>query len=75
MPHDRESIPVSLPKGLVSKIEEMVRRGEFSSKSEAIRFGARLLVMLEKRLHERAEDYAYEEVVERLRRGKRVLRH
>ena len=76
MPRDRESIPVSLPKGLVGKIEEMVRRGEFSSKSEAIRFGARLLVMLEKRLHERSEDYAYEEVAEGLKRGKKhVSRH
>lgn len=68
---DRESIPVSLPKGLVMEIEEMVKRGEFSSKSEAIRFGTRLLVMLEKRLHERAEDYAYQEIIEGLKRGKK----
>lgn len=68
---DRESIPVSLPKGLVRSIEEMVKRGEFSSKSEAIRFGTRLLVMLDKRLHERSEAYAYEEITEGLKRGKR----
>lgn len=72
---DRESIPVSLPKGIVRGIEEMVKRGEFSSKSEAIRFGARLLVMLEKRLHERAEDYALEEVMEGIKRGRNVPRH
>ena len=75
MPVERQSIPVSLPKGIVEAIEEMVKRGEFSSKSEAIRFGARLLVMLEKRLHERAEDYAYQEAMDGIRRGKNVPRH
>ena len=72
MSSDRESIPVSLPKGIVKELEKMVRRGEFSSKSEAIRFGARLLIMLERRLHERAEDYAVEDVMEGLERGKNV---
>ena len=75
MSTDRESIPVSLPKGIVREIEEMVKKGEFSSKSEAIRFGARLLVMLEKRLHDRAEDYALEEVMEGIKRGRNVPRH
>ena len=70
MPKDRESIAVSLPKGLVSQLEDLVKSGIFSSKSEAIRFGARLLVMMEKRLHERSEDYAYEEITEGLRRGR-----
>jgi len=75
MKADRQSIPVSLPKGVVKEIDEMVRRGEFSSKSEAIRFGARLLIMLEKRLHQRAEDYAFEDAMEGLKRGKNVPRH
>ena len=74
--HDRESIPVSLPKGLAKEIDELVKKGAYSSKSEALRFGARLLVMLEKRLHERARDYAYEEFLDGIKRGKRnVFRH
>ena len=73
---DRENIPVALPKGLAKSIDEMVEKGLFPSKSEALRFGARLVVMLEKRMHERAEDYAYEEFLEGMKRGKRnVLGH
>ena len=73
---DRENIPVALQKGLAKSIDEMVEKGIFSSKSEALRFGARLVVMLEKRMHERAEDYAYEEFLEGVTRGKRnVLGH
>ena len=75
MTDDRISIPVSLPRGLVKEIDEMVRRREFSSKSDAIRFGVRLLVMLEKRTHQRAEDYAIEEIVGGLERGRNVFRH
>ncbi len=44
----RECIPVSLPKGLVRDIEELVSEGKFNSKSEALRFGAKIVVMLEK---------------------------
>jgi len=66
---DRISIPVSLPIGLVRKIEYLVKKGEFQSKSEALRFGARLLIMLQDRLHKRTEDYAYEEVTLGLKRG------
>lgn len=69
MRKERESVPVSLPKGLVQQLDALVRKGEFSSRSEVLRFGARLVLMLEKRLHERAEDYAYSEVMEGLRRG------
>jgi len=73
---DRESIPVSLPKGLTFEIDKLVEKGLFSSRSEAIRFGARLVVMLEDRMHKRAEDYAYEEFLEGVKRGKRnVLGH
>jgi Arc/MetJ-type ribon-helix-helix transcriptional regulator len=68
MKKDRESVPISLPKGLVQQLDALVKKGEFSSRSEALRFGARLVLMLEKRLHERAEDYAYSEIREGLRR-------
>ncbi len=66
---NRSSIPVSLPYGIVKKLEDLVKKGEFQSKSEALRFGARLLVMLEDRLHKRAENYAYEEITAGLKRG------
>jgi Arc/MetJ-type ribon-helix-helix transcriptional regulator len=73
---ERMSIPVSLPKGLAKNIDELVKEGEFSSRSELLRFGARLVVMLEKRTHKRAEDYAYSEIKEGLKRGMRnVSRH
>ena len=69
MKPDRKSIPVSLPYGIVKKLDYLVKKGEFQSRSEALRFGARLLVMLEDRLHKRTEEYAYEEVRAGLKRG------
>ena len=64
----REVVPVSLPKGLVEEIDELVRRKVFSSRSEAIRYGARLVVLFEKGIHKLAEEYAYEIIKERLER-------
>lgn len=69
MEKDRISVPISLPFGIVKKLDYLVKKGEFQSRSEALRFGARLLVMLEERLHRRAEDYAYEEITAGLKRG------
>ena len=69
MKPDRISIPVSLPIGVARKIEYLVKKGEFQSKSEALRFGARLLIMLQDKSHKQAEDYAYEEVTLGLKRG------
>ena len=72
----REVIPVSLPKGLVKEIDELVKRKVFSSRSEALRYGARLVILFEKGIHKLAEDYAYEMIKERLeRREKGVSRH
>jgi len=68
---ERVVIPVSLPEGLVKKIDELVKKGIFSSRSEALRYGARLVVLLEGRLHEKAEDYAYEMIKERIERRTR----
>ncbi|AKG91593.1 Ribbon-helix-helix protein, copG family [Geoglobus ahangari] len=61
-------IPVSLPEGLVKELDELVRKKVFSSRSEALRYGARLVVLLEKGVHAEAEDYAYEMIKERLER-------
>ncbi len=68
---ERVCVPVSLPIGLTKEIDKLVKEGEFSSRSDAIRFGVRIVVMLEKRMRGRAEDYAYEEVVEGIKRGMR----
>jgi|Deesub1362B_J571_1020462.scaffolds.fasta_scaffold07156_3 Arc/MetJ-type ribon-helix-helix transcriptional regulator len=64
----RVIVPVPLPEGLVKKIDELVKRGMFSSRAEALRYGARLLLLVEGRVHERGEEYAYEMIKERLER-------
>ena len=68
---ERMLIPVSMPKGLTENLDRLVKEGEFSSRSDAIRFGARLVVMMDKRTHERSEDYAYDEIKKGLKRGMR----
>ena len=76
MGEERVVIPVSLPKGLVEEIDELVRKRVFSSRSEALRYGARLAVLFEKGIHKLAEDYAYEMIKERLERSEKgVPRH
>ena len=49
-------IPVSMPHALAAEIDELVNIGKFGSRSEAIRFGARLLCMLEGKLHLKEQD-------------------
>lgn len=73
MSADRKSIPVSLPKGLVEELDELVEEGKFGSRSEALRYGARLVVReaQQKRMHERTVDDAEQDIEERLER-KRV---
>lgn len=68
MAEEREVIPVSLPKGLVKEIDELVKKKVFSSRSEALRYGARLVVLFERGIHKLIEDYAYEMIKERLER-------
>lgn len=67
---NRKLVPVSLPSGLAQEIDVLVEDGEFTSRSEALKFGARLVVLMNRRTHQRAEDYAYDEIREGLRRGK-----
>lgn len=73
MSTDRHSVPVSLPPELVSEIDELVEAGQFGSRSEALRYGARLVLReeLQKRLHERTAEDATDDIKERLER-KRV---
>ena len=69
---DRVSMAVSLPAGLVDEIDILVAEKVFSSRSEALRYGARLAVLFQRRLHYKAEEYAYEEAKRRIKRGRRV---
>lgn len=73
MSTDRKSVPVSLPEGLVEELDELVEEGQFGSRSEALRYGARLVTReaREKRLHDLTDESAKEDVEERLDR-KRV---
>ena len=73
MSSDRQSVPVSLPPELVERLDGLVEDGIFGSRSEALRYGARLVVREEQleRLHEQADRSARDEVKERLDR-KRV---
>jgi len=68
---ERKPVPVSLPSELVEELDTLVEEGVFSSRSDAIRYGARLVVREEKqhqRLHERADDRAKDGIRERMER-------
>jgi len=67
---DRESVPVSLPKKLVEDLDRLVDEGRFSSRSEALRRGARVVTEKEKvdRLHELSSKLGKEKVEQRLSR-------
>ena len=70
--NDRVSTAVSLPMGLVEEIDHLIEKKVFGSRSEALRYGARLAVLFYKRTHFRAEEYGFEETKRRLKRGKSV---
>lgn len=73
MSSDRQSVPVSLPSELVARLDRLVEDGVFGSRSEALRYGARLVIREEhlERLHEQTASKARKDVEERLDR-KRV---
>ena len=68
----RKVVPVALPGGLAEELDGLVREGEFTSRNEALKFGARLVVLMSKRTHQRAEDYAYDEIKKGLLREKKA---
>lgn len=70
MSSERRSIPVSLPPELVEELDRLVEAGKFGSRSEALRYGARLVTHEEatKRLHELTQARARQQVQERLER-------
>ncbi|MEM2191720.1 MAG: hypothetical protein QW540_09890 [Archaeoglobaceae archaeon] len=66
---ERVVVPVSLSSGL---LRELVDKGIFSSRSQALRYGVRLVVLFEKRIYRVAEDYTYKMIKERLERRENV---
>lgn len=64
---------MSLPSELVNELDALVEQGVFGSRSEALRYGARLIVRKERqaRLHEPTDERARDDIRERLDR-KRV---
>ena len=70
-------VPVALPAALAREIDRLIQEGEFVSRNEALKLGARLVIMMLRRTHERAQDYAYDEIREGILRGKgsHVSRH
>lgn len=72
-----DAIAVKLPPRLKDEIDELIKIGVFTSRSDALKFGARLAVMLEKMelpLSARAEEYALQEIQEKFKRIKNVRR-
>ncbi|WP_211225997.1 ribbon-helix-helix domain-containing protein [Haloplanus natans] len=57
MSGDCQSLPVSLPPEVVERLDELVGAEMFGSRSDALRYGARLVVGEERveRLHEQAD--------------------
>lgn len=68
---ERKPVPVSLPPELVEELDALVEEGVFTSRSDALRYGARLVVREERdqrRLHERADDRAEADIARRMER-------
>jgi len=68
MSNERKSVPVSLPSELAERPDALVEDGVFGSRSEALRYGARLVVREERleRVHGQTAERAHEDVRERL---------
>jgi antitoxin ParD1/3/4 len=73
MSSDRQSVPVFLPPELVDRLDRLVEDGVFGFRSEALRYGARIVVREEhlERLYEQTDRKARKDVEDRLDR-KRV---
>lgn len=66
-----KTVSVHLPGRLIEELDDLVEEEIFGSRSDAIRFGARLAVMFKKkRLYQLSEDYAYEEITKGTERGR-----
>ncbi len=71
----RKVVPVSLPPELVDELDALVEEGVFSSRSDALRYGARLIVREERdcvRVHELSDAAAELDIRERLERKRKA---
>ncbi len=71
------AVPVKLSPQIKREIDELVRLGVFASRSEAIKFGIRLMILMERAeipISRRAEQYAYEEIKGKLERIRNIRR-
>ena len=70
-----DAVAVKLPDRLRDELDDLITLGVFTSRSDALKFGARLVVMLEKMelpISKRAEEYALEEIQEKFKRIRNV---
>ena len=70
MNSDRQSVPVSLLPELVERLDRLVKHDVFGSRSEALRYGARLVVREEclERFSGHADSEGREDIEQRLDR-------
>ena len=72
----KRPVRVVLPEILVKQMDRLVKEDHFTSRAEIVRYGVRLAIMFEtERLHQRAEDYAYQDIRAGLERGRSVSGH
>lgn len=74
---EQKGIQIKLSLETLEKIDELVKQRVFASRSEAVKFGVKLILLMkgmELPLSQRAEDYAYEEIKEKLERIRNVHR-
>lgn len=77
MKQEQIAIPVKITPHIRDEIDELVDLGIFASRSEAIKFGIRLMILIEKvdlPISKRAEEYAYGEIKEKMDRLRNVHR-
>ncbi len=70
-------IPVKLTRQTRDEIDHLVNLGVFASRSEAIKFAIRFMLLVEKTslpLSKRAEEYAYEEIKSKFEKVRNVHR-
>jgi len=69
------TVTVKMPSRLKEELDELVRLGVFTSRSDALKFGARLAVMVERMelpISKRAEEFAAEEIKSKFKRIRNV---
>jgi len=77
MKEKQVAVPVKLTPQTIEEIDKLVSVGVFASRSEAIKFGIRMMILIEKidlPISRIAEEYAYGEIKEKFARIRDVHR-